>query len=550
MEQWEKPLETFAQVEQRINNEATLRAGAWSSIGSDVQSSYTTQVFDPNVFDGEKYPGGLSPIAELLTLDYWALRQRSNELFHKNLYARGIIRRIVTNVITTGLHLESTPDESIIGAPEDSLLDWAENVENRFFLYNDNEKIIDYKQRRTGGEIQRQIMTESLVGGDCLVVLRQSKKYKLPTVQIVSGDRIFTPPGKMFDDNVVDGVEMDNAGRHVAFYVEDKNAPDGYSRIAAYGRNTGRQQAKLIYGADKREDGVRGEPLLSIAMQPIAEIDRHRDATQRKATLNSIVVAAVKRGASNKRQTAPLSGGGAGRRSKVDVRDADTGETTQITMSDLVPGVNFERLQPDEEVVFYNNNGVDINFGAFEASIIVGVAWALEIPPEVLLLSFNKNYSASQAAINEFKIYLNKEREKFGNEYCDFVYKDWFRSMVLLDRIEAKGYLAELGSVDRWEYADAWTMAEWSGAIKPSTDQLKATNAYKAQCEEGFNTRERSCRELTGQKYSKVIRRLKKENQQLADAMRPILDLENDFGQGAVARMRSNFEVISEREAV
>jgi lambda family phage portal protein len=523
-EAWERKIETFAEVESRLN--------------SDAISASVEQYHNPNIWDGQKYAGGLNQVADLLTLDYWELRKRSNELFHKNTYARGIIRRFVTNVITTGLQLECVPEERIIGLQEDALLDWGEEVENRFYLYNNTPQIIDHKRARDGGAIQRQVYMEALVGGDVLVVLRQDNKYKLPVVQIVQGDRVETPMEKFNDDTIIDGVKVDKAGRHVGFYVTDETADKGWRYISAYGAKTGRLQAKLIYGVDKREDGVRGEPLLSIAIQPISEIDKNRDSAQRKATLNSIMVGAIERDPNSKHRTRSI-GGAAVKKGTVEVQDVN-GEATRISFGDMMPGANFERLMPGEKITMFNNNGVDANFGAFEAAILTGLAWALEIPPEILFLSFNKNYSASQAAINEFKILLNKERSRFGVEYCDVLFQDWFLSMVLLGKIEAPGYLESLGDPMRWDTARAWTMADWSGAIKPSTDMLKATNAYVTQMDNGLNTHERSCRELSGQKYSKVVRRLEKENTQLAKALRPLLELEQEFGQGAVQALKTD----------
>ncbi len=73
-------------------------------------------------FDGDKFPGGFGP-TQLFTADYWTLRERSSQLFTENLYARGLIRRLITNEINTGLTPEATPDEQIIGVAEDSLAD-------------------------------------------------------------------------------------------------------------------------------------------------------------------------------------------------------------------------------------------------------------------------------------------------------------------------------------------------------------------------------------------------------------------------------------------
>lgn len=505
-----------------------------SNTAQDISAS--TQYYDNSMYTGEKYPGGLGPVVELLDLDYWALRKRSNQLFYKNSYARGIVRRFVTNIVGGGLSLKANPESKVVNQTEDFLSGWEEDVETKFFLYNDTPTIIDNKRKRTGGQLQASVLQEAFIGGDCLVVLRQHPKYKLPVVQIVTGDRIQTPFDKIGDTTIIDGVKLDKSGRHVAFYVEDINDPKGYREIKAYGRNTGREQARLIYGIDKREDGVRGEPLLSIAIQPLMEIDKYRDSAQRKAVLNSVVVAAIERGSNNKHQSS-LS---RKNRPKDEVEVVDgSGENRRISFADMIPGMNFEYLNPDEKINFFSNNGVDANFGAFESAVMIGLAWALEIPPEILLLSFNKSFSASQAAVNEFNFFLRKRRLTFGQNYCDFVYQDWFLSMVLLGKIEADGYIQNLNSADGWEISQSWVTAAWIGAVKPPADVLKIGKAYVLQIDNHLNTHSNVCLELNGLKFSKVMEQQTKENRMIAESMRPLLELEKQYGEKSVSAMMS-----------
>lgn len=477
-------------------------------------------------------------IDALFELDYWGLRARSNELYHKNAYARGIIRRLVTNIITTGLHLESTPDEKVIGVPEDSLMDWAEDVETKFFIYGETPEIVDYKRHRNIGELQRVVRTEAFVGGDCLVILRQHPRFKLPTVQVIPGDRIQTPHNLVSNEKIIDGVEVDSAGRHVAYYVADEDDPLGYKRVAARGARTGRPQAKLIHGCDKREDGIRGVPFLGIAMQPLAEIDRYRDSAQRKATLNSILVSFIKRDPNFKGDKRGMIGKGPNRRDTT-VEVTDTSQSTrQVAFQDLIPGLNLDYLNGGEEPVMMSNNGVDINFGAFETTILMGLAWALEIPPEILFLSFNKSFSASKSAVNEFKMYLDKEREKFGADFCNFLYQDWFLSMSLLGKIESGNYMMDYMHPLRWDSARSWTLAEWTGQMKPSTDLLATIKAYKEAIEAGLITYSRSIREIFGMKGSQVWKQLRKEEATVSEirAMRNGVPQQgqNENGDGSV----------------
>ena len=103
---------------------------------ADLPSASTTvasSAYHQN-WDGEKYATGMGGV-RVLWKDYWTLRQRSVELFERNLYARGMVRRLVTNEINTGLDLEVAPEEGIIGREEGSLDEWSEDIENRWRIW-------------------------------------------------------------------------------------------------------------------------------------------------------------------------------------------------------------------------------------------------------------------------------------------------------------------------------------------------------------------------------------------------------------------------------
>lgn len=499
-------------------------------------------------FDGDKFLGGFGA-TQLQQVDYWTLRQRSSQLFNDNLYARGIIRRLITNEINTGLTPEAAPDETILGLPEDSLNVWTEDVETRFGLWAMAPKACDWKRASTFGAIQRAARAEALIAGDVLVVLRQNPATRLPSVQLISGDAVRTPLGERPNlrkgHTITHGVEMDAQGRVVAHWVQQKDFTS--KRLAAFGEKTGRRLSWLVYGTDKRLDDVRGQPMLSLVLQSLKEIDRYRDSTQRKAVINSILAMFIKK-SSDKMGTLPITGS-AVRRDNAVVTDGD-GSTRRFQMASQIPGLVMEELQQGEEPVAFGNQGTDTNFGTFEASIINAVAWANEIPPEILTLAFSNNYSASQAAINEFKIYLNKVWSEWGDTFCQPIYTEWLVSETLQQRITAPQLLEAWRDPQKFDIFGAWTATDWYGSIKPSTDMLKQVKGSNLLVEGGYSTRAREARLTTGTKFSKNIKRLKLENKQLAEAMRPMLELEAEFGRdntsAAVKALNDAGEILAE----
>ncbi|HET9954166.1 MAG TPA: phage portal protein [Polyangiaceae bacterium] len=499
---------------------AGLQAEAEASIPTLELSALSTAPLNYRVHDGSKFDGGYGA-TDLLWTDYWTLRQRSAQLFQTNLYARGIIRRLVTNEINTGLHLEATPEEALLGREEDSLADWAEDVENRFALWSEEPTVCDNREQLTFGALQALARLEALVCGDVLVVLRQDQRTGLPRVQLISGAAVQTPwpqvnrPGA----RIVEGVELDSLDRHVAYWIAQEDGT--FKRLPAWGEKTGRRLAWLVYGTERRLDEVRGQPLLALVLQSLREIDRYRDSTQRKATINSLLAVWIKK-TSDKPSTRPLTGGGAMRRGVVETQDSTGTAPRTYRIAEHIPGLVLDELQQGEEPQPFSSHGTDERFGTFEEAIVQGIGWALEIPPEILRLTYSSNYSASQAAINEFKMYLNKTRNQWGKAFCQPIYCDWLLSAALLRDIEAPGYLEGWRNPGQYVVVGAWSSADWTGHIKPAVDQSKLVGGYKEMVAEGFITRDRASRELTGTKYSKNVAKLARENAMLAEAIKPL----------------------------
>jgi capsid protein len=299
-------------------------------------------------------------------------------------------------------------------------------------------------------------------------------------------------------------------------------------RIPAVGEKSGRRISWLVYGCDKRLDEVRGEPLLSVILQSLKEIDRYRDSTQRKAVINSLLAMQVTK-SDDKPGTLPMTGV-ATRRDAATPTDGAGVSPRSLNIASYLPGVVIDEMQTGEEIKLMGGQGTDVNFGTFEESIIQGVSWALEIPPEILRLSFSNNYSASQAAINEFKIYLNKVWSDWGETFCSPIYNEWLLSETLLQKISAPGLLQAWRDPSQYDIFGAWTCTDWYGSIKPSTDMLKQVKGSDLLVAGGYSTRARESRITTGTKFSKNVKRLKRENEQLAEAIRPRLEMEREFG--------------------
>lgn len=459
-------------------------------------------------FDGEKFLGGFGT-TKIYNTDYQTLRERSEMIFTDNLFASGLIKRIVTHEVNTGLSLEASPLRTVLGLTDEYIEKWAEKVEDLHKIWEWNKDLCDYQRMRTYGEILSDIRTESLVCGDILVVQR-TNSLGLPCIQTISGSLIGTPNDRLLDPMVSHGVEVNAAGEHIGYFVLQGDGT--YKRLAARSAK-GRRKAWLVYGSNKRMDATRGVPLLSIVLQSLKEIDRYRDAALRKAVVNSILAMFIKKSLPNTVGTTPISGG-AVKRTLAEATSSD-GTTREFQLAGQIPGMVFENLAPGEEPVGFDSKGTDLNYPEFQNAIIDAIAWSMGMPPSKLKLAYSSNYSASQAELNDFKTLVSLDRNLLASSVCQPFYEEELAAYVAAGKIDAPGYLEAYLNPRLYDIYGAWVYAEWSGVVQPATDILKTTKAYIEQISNGLVTRKIAIRELNGRSSRDIFRGLKKENEEL-----------------------------------
>jgi len=476
------------------------------------------------IFTGEKYPGGLNSSAlDFFYIDYWSLRRRSYKLFTENRYAKGLINRLLTNEIHRGLTLESTTNGGVLGLSDEEVNDLTDDIEAKFDIWADNKELVSHDEQSNFGQLQINIRKAALLSGDVLIVLRQHPVSKLPVIELLDGYHIRTPLEKKTRNKIRHGVELDDKGRHVAYYVQDNSDISGIKsvRIPAQGARTGRRVAWMVYGSKIKIDDVRGMPALGVLLQGLKELDRYSDAEQRAAVLNAVQAYFIKK-SGDKLGRPP--GAGATRRDTV-IADSGSGSGSHTYHIDkYLPGVVMEDLPAGHEPVSFSTVRPNVNYRVFEEAMMASFAWCLEIPPNIYRLAFSSNYSASGAEINELKLYLDKARWLQSSDVNKPFYREWFVSATLAGYISIPGFLEVWRNPAKFLELGAWLSSEWSGAIKPSLRRNDDIKGYSNAIRQGFVTRDIATKELFGRKFSTMVKRLNKENQQLVDSLQPLIN--------------------------
>lgn len=517
-----------------------------------------------STWNGDKFPGSFGPTKVFDFVDYWTLRKRSLQLFKENLYAKGIIKRILRNEIFTGIVGTSTVDSMILWpkmdeqAREEKGIVFSEMLTEQFKIYSESKNVFDYRKRMTFGDFQEQVRFESIVCGDGIIVSRINQQTGLPYWDWINGNYIKTPASyQPRSGNIIkDGVELDKYGRHVAYHVETwKNDELVMERIPCYGEKSGRVISWMVYGTETLIDDVRGEPLLACILYMLKELDRYRDAESRAAVVNAMLALFVKKSPSATVGSRPSDG-----LKRLNTLDAEpqngnvTAGPAQRDMRIMEPGTIFDDLAPGEEIQSFQTNRPNVNYAAFEQAILSGICWALEVPPEIAMLKFQSNYSASRQANNEFQVYLDYRVKKNARNICQPIYEEFVVQSCLNNQIDVPGLITAVFTPELWKQKAAWLSCVWTGLSRPSVDPLKEVNASQKSVDAGFSTYDIECRKTSGLGFRQVMQTLARERKYMSQIGfvphadednngKPVYDLENFEGENTEAAMSNLYEL-------
>lgn len=515
--------------------------------------SYNNRVFY-RPFDGEKNVGGIGPINKYY-LDHDALRLRSWQLLLESEIVQIGISRSVMWTIGAGLKLRCEPEIEVLQA-EGIQLDkktfrqsFSRQMESRFKLFSKN-RMSDFADMESLHAKAWEIEKNAIIGGDCLVLL--SVVDGIPKVELKDGAHVRTPifsvgisgeiRNKDTGNRIRNGVEIDDRGQHVAFWVRKGHAIGAntidymnYERVPARDAKTGIIRAFLYYGLRYRLDDMRGIPLISVCMETTKQLEMYKEATVAGAVERAKFAFSIEHelgsigtnpfqeqlanGFGNPLTDLPKDIGGQNL--------SDTfAATTNKQAVNLPVGASAKTLESKQE----------IHFSEFYETNLSIIFAALDIPKEVGLMMFGSNYSASRAAIKDWAHTLNVRRALKVSCFYQPVYELCMLAWVLQNKISAPGYLDAVIKKNVW-VTTAYANAKWQGDNVPNIDEKKEVDAIRGMLGEGSRhmpliTLEDAMERLAGNEFMETTEQYQEE-----------LQIGDDLG---IEKVEMNKEVIED----
>lgn len=481
----------------------------------------------------------------------YTLRQRARMLYMAAPIATSAIKTNRTNVIGCGLQLKSRIDRAVLGLTPEQAKEWQRRTEAEFELWAANKRNCDATGVSNFYTAQQLALSSSLLSGDAVVLLKHEDPDVLNPYglrfHIIEADRVSTPSqsiagsnyftnvteGKAENGNrIFDGVEVDENGKIVAYYIrntypyQNTTEETKWERVEAYGSETKLPNILHIMEAERPEQ-YRGVTYLAQVIEPLLQMRRYTDSELTAAVVESFFTAFIKTEADP--STMPFNEVGG---DDVQEVSADPNEY------EMGPG-QINVMKPGEDVTFADPTRPAGGFDAFVQAICRQVGAALEIPADLLLKAFNASYSASRAALLEAWKAFKMRREWFADDFCRPLYEVWLSEAIARGRIKAPGFFSD-PSVRL-----AWLGSEWIGPSQGQLDPVKEITAEQLACENGFSTREQSTVRLNGGSFEANAEQLKDENELLGNNTKSGAtggDLMDRFAEALLPRILSKLD--------
>lgn len=457
-------------------------------------------------------PTGGSADADLLD-ELSLLTPRSRDLARNHPVASGANQTLKDNIIGHQLRLSSQPKYRLLNQTKDWATEWGNNVEDHFATWADTTEC-DAARSQTLHGLTLQALSGALINGDAFALVhwlpRENSKWAT-RLQLIEADRVSTPPYLIGNAKIRNGIEIDNFGAPVAYYIQKQHPGDKYrpfvsqiqewERVPAF---TEFGRAKVIHLFDKeRSEQSRGKPLFAAVMREFKVSGDYLGSELHAAAANALIAAFIESDLDPLAVTNLIA-------SEPDDMSAYWKGVSNATNGKKMRSGSILTLPLGTKVNSYNSSRPNTAFDSFMESCMRHISAGLNMPYELLLKDFSKtNYSSARAALLEAWRYFQGRRRWIQDAWLNPIYECWLEEAVNRELIDAPDFY---DPNNRY----AFSRVRWVFAGRGWVDQVKEAQAAKLRMEIGVSTLETECADQ-GLDWEDVLEQRKRERDRMEE---------------------------------
>jgi len=542
---WNKELSKKIDTLEGINSDLQEKTSTLVSENHKMNGILNTMMgYDFETFTGESTYNELGLPKEVLII-YEALRVRSWAFILKNHIASLIVNKRVNWLIGSGLLFNAKPfDKPFIDyygkeKGEKKQREFIAQAEYQFRNYADTTQS-DFEKRNTLHEAARHVDYNACGDGDVLLIMRVKDGY--PNMQAISGQCVVNP--SLVDSeiakghSVCEGVEKNANGEVVAYHVLIEtnisngvyipNPTDplnfGTKRVPVYFKgNKNIKQAWLYRASDLQKLGeTRAMPLMSHIFETLKHVNDYLIANSKNAQLLAQMVFFLEKDQNSDGSKVfgsnTLNVAGMGDTTPVDqvASDADVAlYANKIErklngsgiVGDLPKGVKAKLLNPTAQS----------DQAEYLTSTLSTIFAQSGTPYEVMMSTYNSNYSASMGARSDYQYNLDVMTEIIpSNQLYKMNYKLFLYLQVLKGDIDCPPLIKAYQDNDIITI-QAITNSTFEGTKLKPIDPLKFIKSLREQLPERIrnhvplNTTEKLINAASGGDFESVVNQIANE---------------------------------------
>jgi lambda family phage portal protein len=418
------------------------------------------------------------------------IRFRARDADRNQSTPRAHISALVQHVVGSHLRVIPKPNYRALGKTKAWADKWTQIVQAKAQAYFDSTDVdaagIDDITSMTALSFQ-----SVLVNGGVLkvpvwrerVAPHRATNYRT-AFKLVEIDRLSNPDGRMDDEFLRGGIEIDEDGEPFLYHVMQHHPGDiwnGYMQkweaIPAY-TEWGRQRLMHIYSRD-RVDQHRGVAWLATSMRDYKTADDMQRHELAAAAANAMIAFTVE-SAMPAEVIADVFGGAEGYLAARAAHKAAFGPNKVVG------------LFPGDKLNSFATNRPNSNFGSFMDSTLRAPTAAGGLPLELVLRNFTTmNYSSMRGMMLEAERTFSTFKSWIVRRDLKPSYQLWFEEAVDKGEIPDCTF-EELYESGNWS---AWTDCSWLGDGSGWVDPVKEAQGQQMRMANGTSSLERECAE-------------------------------------------------------
>lgn len=423
---------------------------------------------------------------------------RARDLVRNNPIGSGAKQTLTDNIIGSQLRLSAQPKYRLLKWEKDQASAWASATEDQFSTWAETTEC-DAARTQTLLGLSTLSLGGSLMNGDALALvmwLPRPGSVWSTRLQTVESDRLATPPWLRNSKKLRGGVEIDQYGAPVAYWIMKKHPGDNHGYLSANQDDWERVPAftpwgrrRVIHLFDKDRSGQsRGKSIFTAVMREFKVAGDYLGHELQAAASNALIAAFLESDL-DPQSVAEIFG-----------LDQESALSYWKTVSEKTHRKKMEggmmlNLPLGTKLSGFNPNRPNTAFNGFMESVMRHIAAGLNMPYELLMKDFSKvNYSSARAALLEAWRFFQSKRKWLQDHWLNPIYECWLEEAINLGRVEAPAY---------YENRYAYTSNRWVFSGRGWVDPVKEAKGSQMRMELSLSTQQDECAEQ-GKDYQEV----------------------------------------------